>query len=89
MSKLKVVVEQTLNEEKVEQLLAEGGEFELLDFKRTLDLNETSGIVEFAKDIAAMQVDGGYIVVGADDFGTPTGELSAEQAKLFDEARER
>lgn len=84
-----VIVEQTLNEEKVKQLLAEGGESELLDFKRTLDLNETSGIVEFAKDIAAMQVEGGYIVVGADDFGKPTGEFSAEQAKLFDEARLR
>lgn len=80
------VVEPFLNAEKVEQLLSEGGESETLDYKRTLDLNQTCDVVELAKDVAAMQVEGGYIVVGADDSGRPTGELTKEQAKLFDEA---
>lgn len=83
------VVESFINAEKVEQLLSEGGESETLDYKRTLDLNQTCAVVELAKDIAAMQVDGGYIVVGADDNGQPTGELAEEQAKLFDEAKLR
>lgn len=36
-----------------------------------------------------MQVDGGYIVVGADSSGALTGRFSSEHAKLFDEARLR
>ena len=80
------IVEPLLNAEKVEQLLSEGGESETLDYKRTLDLNQTCDVVELAKDVAAMQVEGGYIVVGADDSGRPTGGLTDEQAKLFDEA---
>jgi hypothetical protein len=83
------VVDSLLNEEKIEQLLAEGGESETLDYKRTLDLSQKFDQVELAKDIAAMQVDGGYIVVGADDNGKPTGELTESQTKLFDESRLR
>jgi hypothetical protein len=84
-----VVIQQTLNQEIVERLLAEGGESELLDYKRTIDLNETSDCVELAKDIAAMQVDGGYIVIGVDDAGKLTGKLMPDQATLFDESRLR
>jgi hypothetical protein len=81
-----VIIEPILNDEKIEQLLAEGSESEHLDYKTTLNLKDTCDEVEFAKDIAAMQVEGGYIVIGADNYGKPTGQLSEESAKLFDEA---
>lgn len=83
-----VVVEPVVTQEKLLMLLAEQCEQTTLDYKSTLTLNERRDIVELAKDVAAMQAEahGGYIVVGADDHGNLTGALSAEQAKLFDEA---
>src|SRR5207244_1139014 len=82
-------IEPSVSFEKLGHLLAEGHESELLDFKGASDLSETRDTVEFAKDIGAMQVLGGYIVVGADDHGNPTGGLTTEQAQFFDESRLR
>jgi hypothetical protein len=42
--------------------------------------------VEVAKDAGAMQVDGGFVVIGADSQGRPTGRFTEALAKLFDEA---
>lgn len=84
-----VALEPRVNEEKLRELLAFGAESPMLDFKETCDLRETRDRVELAKDIGAMQVDGGYIVVGADSNGVLTGRLTEEQAALFDEARLR
>src|SRR5215831_2634437 len=83
-----VIVEPILTEEKLRSLLAEGHEQACLDYKRELNLGERQDIIEFAKDIAAMQseVSGGYIVIGVDDHGKPTGTLTPALAKLFDEA---
>ncbi|MGB8231781.1 MAG: ATP-binding protein [Pseudonocardiaceae bacterium] len=86
-----VVVEPTLTEQKLRSLLAEGHEQTCLDYKSKLDLSERSDIIELAKDVAAMQGEpsGGYIVVGADDQGKPTPNLTPVLAKLFDEATVR
>ncbi len=78
-----------MNDEKLQELLAFGAESPQLDFKETCDLSKTRDRVELAKDIGSMQVDGGYIVVGADSSGVLTGRFTREQAKLFDEARLR
>ena len=91
------VVEPIVTLEKLRQLLSEGHESATLDFKRTLGFDQKGGIskrglVELAKDVAAMGVDGGYLVVGADDAGNPTDELELVAETLserFDEARLR
>src|SRR4051812_26350600 len=75
-----------LNEETLVDLLNEGAERAGLDYKRECDLNDTAHRVELAKDLGAMQIHGGYIVVGADDHGTPTGLVTAAHARLFDQA---
>ena len=80
------VVESVVTAEKLGQLLAEEHESACLDYKTTLDLSQTRDTVELAKDVGAMQVNGGYIVIGADDSGRLTGELTEEQAKLLDES---
>jgi hypothetical protein len=77
-----------VTEEKLGHLLALGTEYPELDFKRTLDLSvrRNKDEVELAKDVGAMQVRGGYIVVGVDDDGQPTGELDAGHRQLYDQA---
>lgn len=57
--------------EQLEHLLAVGHESEQLDYKRACNLNDKRAVVELAKDVAAMQIVGGYIVIGADNQGTP------------------
>ncbi|MGW5440745.1 AlbA family DNA-binding domain-containing protein [Nocardia asteroides] len=84
-----VVAEPVVSEEKITALLAVGTELINLDFKREVDLNDQASLVEFAKDVAAMRSCGGYILIGADDRGTPTGHLSEHHAKQFDEANLR
>jgi hypothetical protein len=83
------VIEPVVTEEKLRQLLDEQHESEALDYKAELSLDDTRGLVEFAKDVGAMQVDGGFIVIGADNGGNPTGRVTARDAKLFDEATVR
>jgi hypothetical protein len=71
--------------------LLQSGESETLDFKRDIDLSDTRGVVELAKDVGAMQVRGGYLVAGVDEgTGVPNvWGLSEPHAKLLDEARIR
>lgn len=75
-----------LSESTLETLLSEGGEYDQLDYKGRCNLNNRGELVELVKDLGAMQIYGGYIVVGADDAGLPTGDLTESEAKLFDEA---
>jgi hypothetical protein len=90
-----VVVEPVVTEEKLHSLLAEGHESERLDYKSTLSLDPkgnlgTPSLVELAKDVSAMQVDGGFIVIGADNQGKPTGQIPIafdDAQKCFDEAQ--
>ena len=83
------VVEPDVGLEKTLQLLGEAQESETLDYKRTLDLELMRDRVELAKDVGAMQVDGGFIVVGADDHGVPTDDLRPARLARFDESRLR
>jgi hypothetical protein len=83
------VIEPVVSEEKLRQLLDEQHESEALDYKAELSLDDTRGLVEFAKDVGAMQVNGGFIVIGADNAGNPTGQVTSRHAKLFDEATVR
>ncbi len=78
-----------LTRPNVESLMSSGSERAELDFKASCDLTDRKALVEIVKDIAAFAVYGGYLVVGADDRGAPTGELTEADAKLFDEARLR
>jgi hypothetical protein len=83
------VIEPNVTKDKLVQLLDEGAESETLDFKETCDLSFKEDQVEVAKDVGAMLVDGGFIVVGADSQGRPIGRFTEDQAKLFDEATVR
>ncbi|MGW4718195.1 RNA-binding domain-containing protein [Nocardia sp. NPDC004260] len=84
-----IVVEPVVSEEKVKALLALGTELMNLDYKSEVDLNDHPSLVEFAKDVAAMRACGGYIVIGADDQGQLTGDMTEPLAKQFDEANLR
>lgn len=84
-----VVVEPVVNREKLRELLALETEYPTLDFKSGCDLGEKREQVELAKDVGALSVRGGFLVIGVDGQGRPTGKLTVEQAKLFDEARLR
>jgi hypothetical protein len=84
-----VVVEPVVNREKLRELLALEAEYPALDFKSGCDLREKREQVELAKDVGAMSVRGGFLIIGVDGQGKPTGNLTVEQANLFDEARLR
>lgn len=84
-----VVPEARVTVERLAELLAVGTETPHLDYKEVLDLSATKDRVELAKDIGAFEVDGGYILVGADSHGNPTGRLEPDMAREFDEARLR
>jgi hypothetical protein len=81
-----VVVEPRVGEEKLRELLAFGAEAPTLDYKEACDLAATRDRVELAKDVGAMQVDGGYILVGATSAGKAAGRLTSGEAAKFDEA---
>ena len=83
------VVEPVVTEEKLRQLLDEQHESVTLDYKTKLCLDHTRDLVELAKDVGAMQIEGGFIVIGADNNGTLTGELTERDVKLLDEATVR
>lgn len=75
----------TVTEAKLAELLGVQTELAWLDFKQQCDLSERSEIVELAKDVGAMSIRGGYLVIGVDDDGHRCG-LPVGQAGLFDEA---
>lgn len=83
------IVQPFVGKEKLWELLSEETESECLDYKRTLDPREKKDVCEIAKDIGAMQISGGYVVVGADDRGQLTGGVSDELLPFFDESRLR
>jgi hypothetical protein len=79
-------VEPVVTREKLGELLKEQTESETLDYKATCDLNDTRQLVELAKDVGAMSILGGFLVIGADNHGNPTNDLSEEAARSFDDA---
>jgi predicted HTH transcriptional regulator len=78
-----------IGEEKLFELLGVGGEYPALDFKRELDLNNSGKKLDFIKDCAAMMnlPRGGYLIVGAEDNGTPARYVDALSKEMFDSAR--
>jgi hypothetical protein len=81
-----VVLDGRVTDEKVAELLDLQNEHPRLDFKRRIDLKEKADVVELAKDCGAMEAAGGYVVIGADDDGVPTGDMDGCNAQSFDEA---
>jgi hypothetical protein len=77
-----------VSEEKLAELLALGAEHSSLDFKKELNLNEPVKKLDFIKDCAAMmnQPQGGYLVIGANDDGTPAFGYLAPTKEMFDSA---
>lgn len=72
--------------ERLAALLALATEYNDLDYKRMLDLSTTREKVELAKDVGAMNVKGGYIVIGVDGHGNPTGDMDGVDTAVFDAA---
>ncbi len=75
----------TVSRDKLLELLAVPAELPELDFKAECDLNDHGALMEITKDLGAMMIRGGYLVVGASDSGQVLG-LPAGQERLFDEA---
>lgn len=67
------------------ELLAVQAELPELDVKQSCDLGDRGELVEVTKDLGAMMIRGGYVVVGVDDAGIVVG-LAAGHERLFDEA---
>jgi Putative DNA-binding domain len=84
-----LIVEPVVTKEKLLALLAVGTELQQLDFKQKVDLDSRADLIELVKDIAALESCSGYLVIGADDHGRPTGLLTEVLAKKFDEANLR
>lgn len=76
---------------KLDELLAVGTEHAGLDFKLTVDLKSHSETIELIKDVGAFMDHGGYLVIGANDYGAVQGGggFKAGQAPLLDEANLR
>jgi hypothetical protein len=81
-----VVVDGIVSGEKLSQLLGLEAEYPELDFKSQIDPANRVGEVNLAKHVGAMRVRGGYIVLGVDGSGTPTGEMDDVDLRSFDEA---
>lgn len=75
-----------VNRERLIQLMNAGTESQHLDYKSTCDPSDTEARVKLAHDIACMAAHGGYLVIGVDGQGRPTGLLTAEQGQDFDQA---
>lgn len=77
-----------VGEEKLGELLAIGAEQPYLDFKRELDLSDPSKKLDFIKDCASMMnlPRGGYLVIGANDDGTPAQTSTTPTKEMFDSA---
>lgn len=83
-----VVLDGLVSDEKLANLLALGTEYPELDFKATVDLSEKKQELEMVRDVAAMQVRGGYILYGVGPDGKPMGDLDDHpDLKIFDDAR--
>jgi hypothetical protein len=75
-----------VTDERLGALLGLAAEYDDLDFKRAVDLSSTREELELAKDVGAMQVMGGHIVVGVDGSGVPTGDMDNVDISPFDPA---
>jgi hypothetical protein len=81
----------TVDLDRLRALLARGAESDDLDFKSTWDPAQKGEVIELAKDVAALEslASGGYIVIGANDNGQPSGKFEPTSLQDFDEQRIR
>jgi len=63
----------TVTRDELLELLGVQTELTWLDYKRECYLASTAGVVEVTKDIGAMSILGGHLVIGADDHGAVVG----------------
>jgi predicted HTH transcriptional regulator len=84
-----VVPDGSVNEQALKAVLGEQAEAPNLEYKQIRDLDHTEGVVKLARDVAAMQSQGGYIVIGVDGRGLPSDTLTLRHVELFDEATVR
>lgn len=75
----------SVTDTKLRELLDQQTELPWLDFKQQCEITDRRELVELAKDVGAMSILGGYLVVGADDSGRPCG-MPPQHKKLFDES---
>jgi hypothetical protein len=77
--------------ETLQELLARGAETDDLDYKSSWDPSNKEEVLELAKDVAAMESlpEGGYLIIGADDRGRPSGTFHPQNEGDFDEQRVR
>lgn len=78
-----------VSDARIVSLLELGTEYASLDYKASVAIDSKPGLVELAKDIGAMLSVGGYILIGVDQRGKPTGDMDAVATEQFDEARLR
>jgi hypothetical protein len=83
-----IVVDGDLSDEKLSDLIARRTEYPELDYKSRIDLQakDRRDLIELTKDIGAMQVRGGYILLGIDDDGSLSGAMDEVELRPFDEA---
>jgi hypothetical protein len=74
---------------RLRALLAEQTEHETLDYKEEFHPDDLRAWVELAKDVGAMQIDGGYLVFGADDNGVASCKITKTIADRLDESAVR
>jgi hypothetical protein len=82
-----VVLDGVVSAERLQQLLNVGHERPELDYKEECDPSSTRDLVELAKDIGAMMMGGGYIVIGADSQGRASTRAWPSGRGLYDESR--
>ena len=75
-----------VSEKKLRELLAEQHESAAVEYKDVWNLDDRRHVVELALAVGAMQSLGGYIVVGVDGRGRPTGNLTDRHVTLLDPA---
>jgi hypothetical protein len=84
-----IVVDGDLSDEKLSDLISRRTEYPELDYKAKVDLGTVGkrDLLELVKDIGAMQVRGGYILIGVDDRGSIMGTMDEIDTRPFDEAQ--
>jgi hypothetical protein len=75
-----------VHEAQLLSLLAQQAESSELEYIEDCDLDERRDTVELATEVGAMAARGGYIVIGVDNHGQPTGRLDARKTALFDDS---
>ncbi len=80
------IVEARVDREKLAEVLAEGGESEVVEWKARADLNDRQVLVDLVAEVGAMQMapEGGYLVLGVGDHGTLTALRAPEPRRVRD-----